>query len=727
MIREFELVQKLKSYAPHVDEDLIHKAYVFAMKAHGSQLRASGDPYFSHPLEVAGILCDLRMDPASIVTGLLHDTVEDTHATLEEIEKFFGVEIAKLVDGVTKLSRIELQSEENKQAENFRKLVLAMSSDIRVLIVKLADRLHNMRTLHHVKDLAKRRRIARETGEIYAPLSERIGMQGVKDELEDLSFAILNPEARESIQSRLRYLHETHGNQVETILMELRKSIDSHDVIASISGREKTLFSIWRKMHMKNVAFEQLSDIMAFRIVVETIPQCYQILGILHNAYPLIPGRFKDYISMAKRNGYKSLHTSIIGPLKQRIEIQIRTKDMQHIAEYGVAAHWQYKQKTSLDGKEYAWLRGLLEILEHTSNSQEFLEHTKLEMFQDQVFCFTPKGDVIALPKGATTIDFAYALHSAIGDHTVAARINGRQMPLRTVLHNGDQLDIITSKTQHPSPTWERFVVTGKARARIRRFIRQQQKNQFCDLGKSLFLKALSKIDLTYKEDMGHDACRLLGISSLDDLFLDIGQGNRIAKDVAQSLLKYYQVHKKSDEIVPPKGAEHSFNQNIENRFSKSPQKIHSQDKNSLCIQGLIPGMALHYAGCCHPIPGDHILGLVMTGKGIQIHTFDCDQVLHFNEPERLLDLSWNTHLSENARFVSRIHMTFINKAGSLASLTTSISKQQGNITNLKVTHRSSDFWEVFVDVEVKDQDHLQSIIASLRALPVISHVERQK
>ena len=725
MIREFELVQKLKSYCPHVDEDLIHKAYIFAMKAHGSQLRASGDPYFSHPLEVAGILCDLRMDPSSIVTGLLHDTVEDTHATLDEIEKFFGTEIAKLVDGVTKLSRIELQSEENKQAENFRKLVLAMSSDIRVLIVKLADRLHNMRTLHHVKDITKRRRIARETGEIYAPLSERIGMQGLKDELEDLSFAIVNPEARESIQSRLRYLHETHGNQVETILMELRKTIDTHDIKASIAGREKTPFSIWRKMHMKNVAFEQLSDIMAFRIIVETIPECYQILGILHSTYPLIPGRFKDYISMAKRNGYKSLHTSIIGPLKQRIEIQIRTKDMQNIAEYGVAAHWQYKQKTSLDGREYAWLRGLLEILEHTSSSQEFLEHTKLEMFQDQVFCFTPKGDVIALPKGATTIDFAYALHSAIGDHTVATRINGRQMPLRTVLYNGDQIEIITSKTQHPSPSWERFVVTGKARARIRRFIRQQQKNQFCELGKSLLNKALTKVNLSYHEDLGHDACRLFGLSSVDDLLLNIGQGQHTAKDIAQNLLKYYQEHSKAEDHSQRKNDHRD--QKIEDRFSQPQKRGTTHDKNDLCIQGLIPGMALHYAGCCHPIPGDKIVGLVITGKGVNIHTFDCEQVTHFNEPERLLDLSWNTYLSENARFVSRLKITFVNKAGSLASLTTSISKQQGNIANLKVTHRSSDFWDVLVDVEVRDQDHLQSIKASLRALPIIAHVERQK
>ncbi|MBX9977200.1 MAG: bifunctional (p)ppGpp synthetase/guanosine-3',5'-bis(diphosphate) 3'-pyrophosphohydrolase [Alphaproteobacteria bacterium] len=718
MIRQFELIQRLKSYCPDMDEELINKAYVFAMKAHGSQVRASGDPYFSHPLEVAGILVEMHLDPASIVTGLLHDTVEDTLATLEDIQKLFGDEIARLVDGVTKLSRLELQSEETKQAENFRKLVLAMSTDIRVLIVKLADRLHNMRTLYHVDDGAKRRRIARETMEIYVPLAERIGMQGVKDELEDLAFATLNPEARESILSRLRYLHETSDNQVETILFELRKVLDEHHITASISGREKTPYSIWRKMHMKNVAFEQLSDIMAFRIVCEAIPECYQILGILHNAYSVIPGKFKDYMSTPKANGYSSLHTSLIGPLNQRIEAQIRTKEMHAVAELGVAAHWQYKQGASLDGKQYAWLRGLLDILEHTSNPQEFLEHTKLEMFQDQVFCFTPKGDVIALPKGATTIDFAYALHSQIGDHTIAARVNGRQMPLRTILHNGDQVDIVTSKTQNPSPTWERFVVTGKARACIRRFTRQQQKNQFLELGKSLLHKAFSKEHIDYTEDNLKIACEIFHYTQADDLISDVGHGHRTAKEIAQSI----------NNKLKNTTTEASLDEKIEQKFDESNATIKKQKVDTkMSIKGLIPGMALHYAGCCHPIPGDKITGLVVTGKGVTIHTVDCALMADFEEPERLLDLSWNDHLDDTSRFVARILITFVNRPGSLAHMTTMISKQGGNIANLKVTHRTPEFWDVFVDVEIKDQHHLDAIIAGLRTVPVISHVERGK
>ncbi len=722
MIHQFELIQKLKSYMPEVDEESINKAYVFAMKAHGTQVRASGDPYFSHPLEVAGILTDMRMDPASIITALLHDTVEDTLATLEDIQKLFGDEIMHLVDGVTKLSRIELQSEETKQAENFRKLVLAMSSDIRVLIVKLADRLHNMRTLHYVKDNAKQRRIARETMEIYAPLAERIGMQGVKDELEDLSFAMLNPEARESVLSRLRYLHETSENQVETILFEMRKVLDKNNVKASITGREKTPFSIWRKMHMKNVAFEQLSDIMAFRIVVEEIPDCYQVLGVLHGEYSLMPGRFKDYISTPKTNGYKSLHTSVIGPLNQRVEIQIRTKDMHSVAELGVAAHWQYKQGSGSrhDGRQYAWLRGLLEILEQTANPEEFLEHTKLEMFSDQVFCFTPKGDVIPLPRGATCIDFAYALHSDIGDHTVAARINGRQVPLRTVLHNGDQIEIITSKTQSPSPTWERFVVTGKARARIRRFTRQQQKNQFFELGKSLLHKAFAKENIDYTEGNLKRAQEIFHFSSVDDLILDVGQGNHSGKDIAHALATDTKTVISAESL--DEAIEHKFDTPHED--VKSPRK---KKRTTLSINGLIPGMAVHYAACCHPIPGDDIVGLVITGKGVTIHTFDCDHVLNFHEPERLLDVSWSHTLDEKARFVSRVHVTFVNKAGSLASTTTMISKQGGNIANLKVTHRTPEFWDVFIDIEVRDQEHLDSIIAGLRTVPIVAQAERSK
>ncbi|MGH7093964.1 MAG: RelA/SpoT family protein, partial [Stellaceae bacterium] len=466
-----------------------------------TQLRASGDPYFSHPIEVAGLLAQMKLDSASIITGLLHDTVEDTVATLDDIERLFGREIAHLVDGVTKLSRLELQSDQTKQAENFRKLVLAMSEDIRVLLVKLADRLHNMQTLHFIKEDEKRRRIARETMEIYAPLAERIGMHRMKDQLEDLAFAELYPDARASITARLGFLRDKGGGVVPRIIAELAAKLKEDGLDTSIQGREKSPYSIWRKMQHKDVAFEQLSDIMAFRVLVDSVGDCYHALGILHSAYHVVPGRFKDYISTPKPNNYKSLHTGVIGPERQRIEVQIRTRDMHEIAELGVAAHWSYKQGAgSTDGPQYRWLRELVDILDHASGPEEFLEHTRLEMFPDQVFAFSPKGDLIALPRGATPIDFAYAVHSQIGDKCVGAKINGRLQPLRTQLANGDQVEIVTSKAQTPSPDWESFVVTGKARARIRRFIRTQQRAQYLDLGRAIVQKSFRQDGQEFSE-----------------------------------------------------------------------------------------------------------------------------------------------------------------------------------------------------------------------------------
>src|SRR5437763_8128230 len=519
MMRQFELVERVKSYDPAVDEDALNRAYVFTVKAHGSQKRASGDPYFSHPVEVAGILAGMRLDSSSIITGLLHDTVEDTLATLEEIERLFGAEIVRLVDGVTKLSRVELQSGQTKQAENFRKLVLAMSEDIRVLLVKLADRLHNMRTLRFIKDAEKRRRIARETMEIYAQLAERIGMHEMKDQLEDLAFAELYPDAREGIIARLAFLREKGGDLVPRVIAELQKTLRECGVEAQVSGREKSPYSVWRKMRTKNLGFEQLSDIMAFRVVVDTAAQCYHALGALHSRYPVVPGRFKDYVSTPKPNQYRSLHTGVIGPERQRIEVQIRTREMHEVAELGVAAHWTYKQGApKTEGKQYRWLRELLEILEHASGPEEFLEHTKLEMFQDQVFCFTPKGDLIALPRGATPVDFAYAVHSQIGDTCVGAKINGRLVPLRTQLANGDQVDIVTSKAQTPSPTWERFVVTGKARARIRRFVRTQQRAQYLDLGRAIVQKAFRQHGQGFSERPLEAVLGQFNCTSVEDL-----------------------------------------------------------------------------------------------------------------------------------------------------------------------------------------------------------------
>src|ERR1700761_5529540 len=713
MMRQFELVERVKSYDPSADEDAINRAYVFAMKMHGSQLRASGDPYFSHPIEVAGILTRYKLDSASIITALLHDTIEDTSATHEDIKKLFGDEILRLVDGVTKLTRLELQSDQTKQAENFRKLVLAMSEDIRVLLVKLADRVHNMRTLHFIKNADKRRRIASETLDIYAPLAGRIGISEIKEELEDLAFKELHGEVRDSLMARLSFLREKGGGLIGRILEELRATLSEAGVEAAVTGREKTAYSIWRKMQLKNVAFEQLSDIMAFRVQVDNIEDCYRALGVIHSRYPMVPNRFKDYISTPKPNGYRSIHTGVFGPERHCIEIQIRTKDMHDVAELGVAAHWSYKQaRPSAESSQYRWLRELVDILEHTSNPEEFLEHTKMEMFQDQVFCFTPKGDLIALPRGACPVDFAYAVHSAVGDHCVGAKINGRMMPLRTPLNNGDQVEIVTSKAQTPNPTWDRFVVTGKAKARIRRFVRAQQRLQYADLGRAILTRAFKQEGYDFTEKGLEGVLKIFKVSQLEDLLVLVGDGSFTGREIVVAVYPELktQPQKEPDNVAA-----------LKRGHKKSPSAP------TVPIKGLIPGMAMHYAGCCHPLPGDRIVGIVTTGKGVTIHTIDCETLATFAEtPERWLDVAWDDDAHAGAH-VGRVNVTLGNEPGGLGSLTTVIGKGGGNITNLKITNRSLDFFEILVDIEVQNLRHLTNIIAALRATPVINSVERAR
>ena len=726
MICQFELVERVQSYDPDADEDMLNRAYVFGLKKHGNQMRASGDPYFSHPVEVAGILAEMKLDTASIVTGLLHDTIEDTDATREEIARLFGESVARLVDGVTKLSRLEVQSESTKEAENLRKLVLAMSSDIRVLLVKLADRLHNMRTLHHIKDPARRRRIALETMDLYAPLASRIGMERVKRELEELAFAELNPDGRASVLARQDYLRERGERLVPEIEAELIKTLEEGGLVAQVSGREKTPYSIWRKMQNKNVSFEQLADIMAFRIIVSDVAQCYQALGLLHGSYQVIPGRFKDYISVPKPNGYRSLHTGVIGPLGQRIEIQIRTEEMQDQAERGVAAHWIYKQGgPSTDAPQYAWLRSLIEILDKAPNAEEFLEHTKLEMFHDQVFCFTPKGKLIALPKGATPIDFAYAVHSQVGDTCVGSKINGRMLPLRTQLSNGDQVEIITSKAQTPSPTWERFVVTGKAKAAIRRFIRTRQREQYLQLGKSLLDKTFHEEGYEVTEK-GLDGVRAnFKQATTDDLVAAVGAGLITSREVMTAVypgLKQPQRKDGGADVVPISRAR--------NKAAADAARAKKEPAGSqIAIRGLIPGMAVHFARCCHPLPGDRIVGIITTGKGVTIHTIDCSTLESFSElPERWIDVGWDS-VSEGQPgiYTGRLKVTVANQPGSLSKLSTVIARHEGNISNLRIVNRSMDFFDMVIDVEVNDVKHLANITAALRATPAINAVERAR
>ena len=559
--------------------------------------------------------------------------------------------------------------------------------------------------------------------DLYAPLASRIGMEKVKRELEELAFAELNPDGRASVLARQGYLRERGDKLVPQIEVELVKTLKEGGLEAQVSGREKTPYSIWRKMQKKNVSFEQLSDIMAFRIIVADVAQCYQALGLLHGRYQVLPQRFKDYISVPKPNGYRSLHTGVIGPLGQRIEIQIRTGEMQDQAERGVAAHWIYKQgEPSTDAPQYAWLRSLMDILDKAPNAEEVLEHTKLEMFQDQVFCFTPKGKLIALPRGATPIDFAYAVHSQVGDTCVGAKINGRMLPLRTQLTNGDQVDIITSKAQTPSPTWERFVVTGKAKAAIRRFIRTRQREQYIQLGKSLLDKAFHEEGYEVTEK-GLEGVRLnFKQASTDDLVATVGAGLLGAREVLTAVYPgLKQPRKGGADVVPISRA----------RTGKSGKpgeggRGGKLDGEQIAIRGLIPGMAVHFARCCHPLPGDRIVGIITTGKGVTIHTIDCATLESFSEsPERWIDVGWDS-VSEGGGGV-RLKITVANQPGSLSSLSTVIARHEGNISNLRIVNRSMDFFDMVIDVEVSDVKHLADITAALRATPAINAVERAR
>ncbi len=726
---ENHLSRLVRAYAPGADTALIEAAYGLACQAHATQLRDNGDPYITHPLAVAEILAGYRLDVPSICTALLHDTVEDTAITMRDIERGFGPTIAGLVDGVTKLTRLELQSDRTKQAENFRKLVLAMSRDIRVLLVKLADRLHNMRTLNFVQKIERRQRIAHETLDIYAPLAARIGMDAMKSELQNRSFAALEPEAYDTIQARLNYLRGQGADVIEEVKRELFSVCREAGIeVLEVSGREKSAFSIWQKMQTRNVAFEQLSDIMAFRIVVPTREQCYMALGAVHNSYPVIAGRFKDYISTPKTNGYQSLHTGVTlrQPRNQKIEVQIRTQDMHDVADNGVAAHWNYKEgdhEPPGETQRFGWVQDLLEILENSGAPDEFLENTKLELYQDQVFCFTPKGQLIQLPKGATPIDFAYAVHSQVGDTCVGAKINGRLMPLRHELQNGDQVEIMTARGGTPSASWERWVVTGKARARIRRYVAQQQRAQTIEQGRSALAKAFRQEGLDGSEKILETALKTLKCQTLTDLYVGVGGGHIGPKDVVHAAYPEMLAASRGPRMMP-------------SLLARPPAARAPSRDSGMAITGLVSGMAVHYAGCCHALPGDPIVGIVTTGKGVTIHTKRCPTLESFAAtPERFIDVDWDYVSSSTDGYGStrnktnthtgRISVIATNEPSTLANLTNAVARQDGGVTNLKIVNRQQDFIEILVDVEVRDLRHLSMVIAGLRAVNGLTQVER--
>ena len=735
-MRQYELVERVTRYHPDADEALLNKAYVYAMQKHGTQLRASGDPYFSHPLEVAAILTDLKLDDATIAVGLLHDTIEDTDATRAEIDTLFGEDIGRLVEGLTKIKKLDLVSRKATQAENLRKLLLAISADIRVLLVKLADRLHNMRTLQH-KPAARRLPIAEETLEIYAPLAGRMGMNDMRQELEELAFRTVNPSARQTVVNRLAELGEQQGGLIKEIEADLHRRFSERGIEAEIIGRQKQPYSIFRKMERKAISFEQLSDIFGFRVVVGSVDECYAVLGIIHTAWSSIPGRFKDYISTPKQNEYHSIHTTVIGPRHQRVELQIRTGSMDQVAEYGIAAHALYKDGIAPDGavapnsgtepardghrvggfdaevQAYEWLRRTVEILAEGDTPEEFLEHTKLELFRDQVFCFTPKGRLIALPRGATPIDFAYAVHTELGNTSISCRINGRPMPLTSELQNGDEVEIVGSANQVPQPAWENFVVTGKARSAIRRASRIAIRQQFAGIGRHMLVRAFEQAKLEISDAELEAALPRLAQHDLEDMLAAVGRGEVPPGDVIKAVHPNHRA-------VPDVERKQSLRSRAVRRSKRAKPRA-----PAVPIRGVEGGDAIRY-GPGGAVPGDRIVGIMTPGEGVTVYPIQSPALKEFDDlPERWLDVRWAIDSGSEQRFPARIKVTARNEPGSLARIAQIIGVSLANISNIRIVRSAPDFSDIVIDIEVTDLKHLTRVIAELRRQPMVSTASR--
>ncbi|BDI61816.1 RelA/SpoT family protein [Qipengyuania nanhaisediminis] len=695
MLRQYELVERVKAYDPDADEAVLNRAYVYTVQKHGEQKRASGDPYFSHPIEVAGLMTDLQLDVATIITALLHDTVEDTLVTIEDIEHNFGNEVARLVDGVTKLSKIEAMPENERAAENLRKFLLAMSEDIRVLLVKLADRLHNMRTLHFIKKPEKRQRIARETMDIYAPLAERVGMYEYMREMQALAFKELEPEAYATITRRLEQLRSQDGGQVDAIALKIKQALAEAGLQVEVTGREKHPYSIWKKMAERHVSFEQVTDIMAFRVLTEDVGDCYRALGVLHTTWQFLPGRFKDYVSTPKNNGYRSIHTSLMYENSMRVEVQIRTREMHARNEIGLAAHWAYKQSDKADG-QVGWLRDLIEIVDASHDAEELLEHTRMAIYQDRIFAFTPKGALHQLPKGSTAVDFAFAVHTDLGLSTVGAKINGRHMPLRTQLQNGDVVEIIKGGDAEPQMSWLGFVVTGKARAAIRRAVRLKEREEVADIGAKLFDEIATRVPARIGKKAVREAVRRLGMDEPEDLMFAIGSAKLSDREVMEAL-------------VP--GCTAEFEEDEE----------WSRRERSISIRGLTPGVAFELATCCHPVPGDRIVGLRRRNETVLVHAIDCEELASGIDSD-WLDLDWGRR-SHGA--VGRLTVTLYDRPGTLAEMAGIFAQNKINVTSLVQTQLDHPFTTYAIDAEVQDLAHLTRILSALRASDAVAQADR--
>ncbi|MEQ1695849.1 MAG: bifunctional (p)ppGpp synthetase/guanosine-3',5'-bis(diphosphate) 3'-pyrophosphohydrolase [Hyphomicrobiaceae bacterium] len=758
MMRQYELVERVLKYDPKADEALLNRAYVYAMKAHGHQRRKSGDPYFSHPLEVAAILTELKLDDATIATALLHDTIEDTAATRVEIDNLFGKKIGELVDGLTKIKRLDLVSKKAEQAENFRKLLIAISSDIRVLLVKLADRLHNMRTLEH-NTVESQQRNAQETLDIYAPLAGRIGMQQIREELEEHSFRWLHPMAHKAINDKLEALRKTTGGLLDETMAALNAKLADSGIKGFLTGREKKPYAIWDKIVQKKTSLEKLSDIYAFRIIVETEADCYRALGLVHTTWQAVPGRFKDYISVAKQNGYQSIHTTVLGPRKQRLELQIRTQRMHETAEYGVAAHAIYKDSKSrstngggepqppsleTNANPYAWLRRMVESLMEGDNAEEFLEHTKLELFRDQVFCFTPKGSLIALPRGATPLDFAYAVHTDVGAIASGAIVNGRQVPIETKLRNGDEVEVLTTKGHVHPAAWEAFVATGRAQLAIRRSAREAERRRFIELGRRLLTAQFHRNGQELPDDLRRLTTRF-SQKSVDDVLVAVARNEiPIPEAVAALEPEGRPGEAAAAKLRARKGAERGEGEDgWFNLTSASGLKFrttdglipdaagdgaHSDNTNALPGTGIpIRGLKNDVPVSFEPggaVPGDRIIGVLTPGEGIRIFQIHSPRLKEY-EHERWIDVTWDVDQRRLERFPASIDVDCPNEPGTLAQVASLIGQAGGNIDKLFMLERASDFTTMRIMLGVYDLAHLTHIISGLRAHSVVNKVER--
>jgi len=700
MIDVEDLISLVRNYNPRTDADLIRRAYAYGREMHAGQFRRSGEEYFSHPVSVAAILTEQRLDDSTIVTALLHDTIEDTKSTYGEVERLFGSEIAELVDGVTKLTNLQLASSETKQAENFRKLFMAMSKDLRVILVKLADRLHNMRTiksLPHDKQVRK----SHETMDIFAPLAGRMGMQWMREELEDLAFRVLNPEARNSIMRRFITLQRESGDVIQQITQDIRKELEREEIEADVFGRAKKPYSIWRKMEEKEQGFSRLSDIYGFRVITGTEGDCYRVLGAIHQRWRAVPGRFKDYISQPKSNGYRSIQTTVSGRDGKRVEVQIRTRQMHEVAEAGVAAHWSYRDGVRAENPfavdPAKWIASLTERFENAEDHDEFLEHVKLEMYSDQVFCFTPKGDVVKLPRGATPLDYAYAIHTRIGDSCVGAKVDGIRVPLWTRLKNGQSVEIITAEGQRPQATWIDIVVTGRAKAAIRKSLREEDRERYIKLGRELARVAFEHVGKRATDKALRTAAKSFGLHSGAELLARLGSAELRAQDVVEALYP---------DLATSGGDEIDA---------------------SRAVVGLSPDESFARAPCCQPVPGERIVGITWRGRGVVVHAIDCPVLEKFeDQPDRWIDLHWHSGKHPAVHSVG-LWITIRNDAGVLGHICTLIGEQKANISDMEFVDKKPDFYRLLIQVDLRDVEHLHTVMTALEAESDVAEIERYR